>query len=101
MNGESLASLVPGLKPVDPLDFTEYERAMREEAIPEMLAERARRQRSMQLATIGDVEAIVQRAIEERVATMLRQAQKEVQPIIDRERAGEHVTAETMNFVLR
>jgi hypothetical protein len=46
-NGQwSLESLgIPGLKPVDPADLAEYERAMREEAIPEILKEVARRQR--------------------------------------------------------
>jgi hypothetical protein len=31
--------LVPGMKPVDPAELAEYERAMREEAIPEIIEE--------------------------------------------------------------
>ncbi len=39
----SIFDLVEGLKPVDRKDLEEYERAMRDEAIPEMLEESRRR----------------------------------------------------------
>ena len=35
--------IVPGMKPVDPADLAEYERAMREEVIPEIIREVERR----------------------------------------------------------
>ena len=44
-NGESwLESLgIPGLNPVNPADFAEYERAMREEVIPELIEDAKKR----------------------------------------------------------
>ncbi len=45
--GKRLADIIgiPGLHPVDPKALEEYERAMREEAIPEMLEDARYRQR--------------------------------------------------------
>ena len=42
---DSPFSGIPGLKPVDPADLVEYERAMREEAIPAMVKEHQENQR--------------------------------------------------------
>lgn len=41
----NLFDMVPGLRRVDPADLAEYERAMREEAIPAMLKEVENRRR--------------------------------------------------------
>lgn len=37
--------LVPGMKPVDPADLADYERAMREEAIPQIIQDVKERRR--------------------------------------------------------
>jgi rubrerythrin len=52
-NERDFFNLVPGMKPVDPASLAEYERAMKEEAIPAMIEEVRRREELAHQSRLG------------------------------------------------